>query len=102
MSSPSTSANRHAAITGAGSGLGRDIALGLADKGYVVFGTGFSASEVKDLKDASGGRVTLTVCDITEEKSVQAWADAVSNAVGSRGLDLLISNAGILTPGPLE
>jgi len=102
MSSPSTSANRHAAITGAGSGLGRDIALGLANKGYVVFGTGFSASEVEDLNDASGGRVTLTVCDITEEKSVQTWADVVSNAVGNRGLDLLISNAGILTPGPLE
>src|SRR4029077_4379965 len=66
------------------------------------FGTGFSASEVKDLKDASGGRVSLTVCDITEEKSVQAWAGVVSNAVGSRGLDLLINNAGILTPGPLE
>jgi NAD(P)-dependent dehydrogenase (short-subunit alcohol dehydrogenase family) len=26
----------------------------------------------------------------------------VSNALGGRGLDLLISNAGILTPGPLE
>ena len=102
MSSPSTSANRHAAITGAGSGLGRDIALGLANKGYVVFGTGFSASEVEDLKDASGGRANLTVCDITEEKFVQTWAGLVSNAVGNRGLDLLISNAGILTPGPLE
>ncbi|HEY2395803.1 MAG TPA: SDR family NAD(P)-dependent oxidoreductase [Rudaea sp.] len=102
MSSPSTSANRHAAITGAGSGLGRDIALGLANKGYVVFGTGFSASEVQDLKDASGGRVNLTVCDITEEESVQAWADEVCNAAGNLGLDLLISNAGILTPGPLE
>jgi len=102
MSSPSTTANRHAAITGAGSGLGRDIALGLANKGYVVFGTAFSASEVEDLKDASGGRVSLTVCDITVEKSVQAWADVVSSAVGARGVDLLISNAGILTPGPLE
>src|SRR5882757_11355391 len=55
---PST--NRHfgrsAAVTGAGGGLGRDIALGLAAKGYVVFGTAMSAAEVQDLKDASGGR----------------------------------------------
>jgi len=29
---------RSAAVTGAGSGLGRDIALGLAAKGYRVFG----------------------------------------------------------------
>jgi NAD(P)-dependent dehydrogenase (short-subunit alcohol dehydrogenase family) len=33
---------------------------------------------------------------------VRAWATGVSDALGGRGLDLLISNAGILTPGPLE
>ena len=36
-------------VTGAGSGLGRDITLGLADKGYIVFGTAFSATEVGGL-----------------------------------------------------
>ena len=40
-----------AAITGAGGGLGRDIALGLAAKGYIVFGTAISAAEVQDLKE---------------------------------------------------
>jgi NAD(P)-dependent dehydrogenase (short-subunit alcohol dehydrogenase family) len=53
---------RSAVVTGAGSGLGRDIALGLAAKAYRVFGTAISSDE---------GRI-----------------------------DLLISNAGILTPGP--
>jgi NAD(P)-dependent dehydrogenase (short-subunit alcohol dehydrogenase family) len=93
---------RSAVITGAGGGLGRDVALGLAAKGYVVFGTAVAAAEVQDLKDASGGRVSLTVCDITKEQAVKAWAGGVSDAVGDNGLDLLISNAGILTPGPLE
>lgn len=93
---------RSAAITGAGGGLGRDIALGLAAKGYIVFGTAMSAAEVQDLKEASGGRVSLAVCDITREAAVKAWADGVSDALGDGGLDLLISNAGILTPGPLE
>ncbi len=93
---------RSAAVTGAGSGLGRDIALGLAEKGYQVFGTALSDAEVQDLKTASGGRVTLSVCDITKEVDVKAWANGVSTAIGERGLDLLISNAGILTPGPLE
>ena len=102
MSPTSTSATKSAAVTGAGSGLGRDIALGLARKGYAVFGTAFSESEVTDLKDASDGRVNLTVCDITEEKAVKAWAEVVSKATGSNGVNLLISNAGILTPGPLE
>jgi len=46
--------------------------------------------------------VALSICDITDEKSVQSWARGVSDAVGAAGLDLLISNAGILTPGPLE
>jgi len=92
---------RSAAITGAGSGLGRDIALGLAAKDYRVFGTAMSAEEIADLKKASSAAVNLTVCDITNEAAVKAWADEVSNQNEGR-LDLLISNAGILTPGPLE
>ncbi len=102
MSSASEHSGRSAAITGAGGGLGRDIALGLAAKGYVVFGTAMSAAEVQDLADVSGGRVHLAVCDITKEQAVKAWAGDVSGALGDRGLDLLISNAGVLTPGPIE
>jgi NAD(P)-dependent dehydrogenase (short-subunit alcohol dehydrogenase family) len=102
MSFPSKHSGRSAAITGSGGGLGRDIALGLAAKGYIVFGTAMSPAEVKDLKDASGGRVSLTVCDITKESAVKAWAAGVADALGQGGLDLLISNAGILTPGPIE
>jgi NAD(P)-dependent dehydrogenase (short-subunit alcohol dehydrogenase family) len=102
MSFPSKHLGQSAAITGAGGGLGRDIALGLAAKGYVVFGTAMSPAEVLDLKDASSGRVSLAVCDITKEDAVKAWASGVSDALGDAGLDLLISNAGILTPGPIE
>src|ERR1700743_2553559 len=102
MPSTNRHSGRSAAVTGAGGGLGRDIALGLAAKGYVVFGTAMSAAEVQDLKDASGGRVSLTVCDMTNEESVKAWAAGVSEALGESGLDVLINNAGILTPGPIE
>jgi len=93
---------RAAAITGAGGGLGRDIALGLAAKGYRVFGTAMAGVEITDLQQASGGKVALSICDITDEKSVQNWARGVSDTLGAAGLDLLISNAGILTPGPIE
>ena len=102
MPNPSELSGRSASVTGAGGGLGRDIALGLATKGYIVFGTAMSAAEVQDLKDASGARVSLTVCDITKEQAVKAWAGGVSDALGDSGLDLLINNAGILTPGPIE
>jgi NAD(P)-dependent dehydrogenase (short-subunit alcohol dehydrogenase family) len=92
---------RSAAITGAGSGLGRDIALGLAAKGYRVFGTAISEDEIADLKKASNGAVILSRCDITDEAAVRAWASEVTDRNEGR-IDLLISNAGILTPGPLE
>jgi len=92
---------RSAAVTGAGSGLGRDIALGLAVKDYRVFGTAMSPEEIADLRQASGGAVTLSRCDITDEAAVKGWAGEV-RAGTQGGLNLLISNAGILTPGPLE
>src|SRR5258707_5426488 len=102
MADTSKHLGRSAAITGAGGGLGREIALQLAAKGYVVFGTAFTPAEVQELKEASGGRVSLVVCDITKPEAVKAWAGGVSDALGDAGLDLLINNAGILTPGPIE
>jgi NAD(P)-dependent dehydrogenase (short-subunit alcohol dehydrogenase family) len=93
---------RSAVVTGAGGGLGRDIALQLAAKGYAVFGTAFAPAEIQDLQEASGGRVSLTVCDIAKPDAVKAWAGDVSDKLGAAGLDLLINNAGILTPGPIE
>ena len=92
---------RAAAVTGAGGGLGRDIALGLAEKHYRVFGTAMSKEEIADVQQASGGAVSLARCDITDDDAVKRWArDVMSQTGGS--LDLLINNAGILTPGPLE
>jgi NAD(P)-dependent dehydrogenase (short-subunit alcohol dehydrogenase family) len=88
-------------VTGAGSGLGRDIALGLAGKGYRVFGTAILSDEIADLTKASVGAVSLSQCDITNEAAVKVWAGAVTTQ-NKGSIDLLISNAGILTPGPLE
>lgn len=93
---------KYAAVTGAGSGLGRDIALGLAQKAYTVFGTAISDQEVSALKEQSEGNVLLTVCDITDEAAVKRWVGEVDRVVGAGGLNVLISNAGILTPGPIE
>ena len=93
---------RTAAVTGAGSGLGREIALQLAAKGYRVFGTGVVEKESNDLSAASNGRVSLSLTDITHDDAVTTWVRDVSDEVGEAGLDVLVSNAGILTPGPLE
>jgi len=93
--------NRSAVVTGGGAGLGRDISLRLAAKGYRVFGTAMSSDEIADLRAASRGAVNLSQCDITNETAVKAWASEVTSQNEGR-IDLLISNAGILTPGPLE
>jgi NAD(P)-dependent dehydrogenase (short-subunit alcohol dehydrogenase family) len=95
-------AHRRAAITGGGSGLGRLVALKLADKGYRVFGTGLATAEVNELQDVSRGRVSLSLTDITDDEAVRIWARRVGDEIGSAGLNVLVSNAGILTPGPLE
>ena len=93
---------RTVAITGGGSGLGREIAIKLAANGYRVFSTGLAESEIGDLAAASHGRVSLSLTDITDEDAVRRWVQHVTGEVGPSGLDVLISNAGILTPGPLE
>lgn len=93
---------RAVAITGAGNGLGREIALGFAARGYIVFGTVSSAAEARDLKDASGGRVSLAVCNMIKVDGLKAWAGGVSDALGNAGLDILINNAAVFTPGPTE
>ena len=90
------------AITGAGSGLGRAVAIKLAAKGYRVFGTARSETDAADLEKASAGNAAVTLTDITDQRAVTAWVGKVSDELGERGLDVLISNAGTLTPGPLE
>ncbi|HYR83392.1 MAG TPA: SDR family NAD(P)-dependent oxidoreductase [Terriglobia bacterium] len=98
---PTDANKKTAAVTGAGGRLGRETALGLAAKGYRVFGTALKPDEIADLKQASGGAVALTISDITDETAVKSWAREVG-AQTDGGLDLLIQNAGALTPGPLE
>jgi len=90
------------AITGAGSGLGRAVAIKLAAKGYRVFGTARSETDAADLEKTSAGNAAVTLADITDQHAVTAWVGKVSDELGERGLDVLISNAGTLTPGPLE
>lgn len=102
MRSTSLRPGRSVVITGAGAGLGREIALGFAARGYIVFGTAMSAAEALGLKDASGGRVSLTVCEGAKAASVEAWASGVADAIGSAGLNLLITIGGNFTPAPVE
>jgi NAD(P)-dependent dehydrogenase (short-subunit alcohol dehydrogenase family) len=58
---------RTAVITSAGSGLGRDIALGLAANDYRVFSAAVSSDVSLDFKHASGDAITLSRFDMAFE-----------------------------------
>jgi len=74
--------------------------LDSAAKGYRVFGTAFSPDEISDLAKASTGRSALGVRHHGRSGS-RAWAGEVTGQ-NDGSIDLVINNAGILTPGPLE
>jgi NAD(P)-dependent dehydrogenase (short-subunit alcohol dehydrogenase family) len=99
MTQPRKQRGPTVAITGAGSGLGRELALGFSAKGYKVFGTTISESE-KNL--TAGSDITITIADITKEEQVNNWKEQVTKLLNGDGLNLLINNAGVLTPGPME
>jgi NAD(P)-dependent dehydrogenase (short-subunit alcohol dehydrogenase family) len=74
----------------------------LAAQGYRVFASDVVEQESNDLCTASNGQVSLSLTDITDGDAVATWVRDVTDEVGEAGLDVLVSNAGILTPGPLE
>jgi NAD(P)-dependent dehydrogenase (short-subunit alcohol dehydrogenase family) len=88
-----------ALVTGAGSGIGRQVALALMKEGFalVLAGRRREALQATASEGAGFGVKTLTVAaDITDPHSVAALFDQARAAFGR--LDLLFNNAGISSP----
>ena len=88
-----------AVVTGAGSGLGRGIALALLEAGWQVALAGRRAEALAGTARAWTGpaEAALTVpADVTSAPSVAALFDAVRDRWGR--LDLLVNNAGVSGP----
>jgi NAD(P)-dependent dehydrogenase (short-subunit alcohol dehydrogenase family) len=102
--SSSSSAGKVAIVTGAGSGIGRAVALALAREGYAVALAGRRAgvlAEVAAEADAAGGRTLAVPTDVRDAESVRSLFDRVEQAWAR--VDLLFNNAGVGTPGvPIE
>ena len=60
-------------VTGAGRGIGRSIALKLADEGYEVWGCSRTLSELEETRRLSNGKVQITAFDATDEVQLGAW-----------------------------
>ena len=92
---------RIALVTGGAQGFGAEIARGLADEGaFVVVAdiNGDGARAFADELNRDGAvRAMAVAVDVSDEDSVQAMADGVVSSLG--GLDLLVSNAGVLRAG---
>jgi len=89
--------DRMAVVTGAGSGLGRAIALMLASRGACVAAVDLdpaAAAETATLITKSGGRAKSFQADTSVAADVER---AVSGAVSELGpLEIMVNNAGIL------
>ena len=88
---------RMAAVTGAGSGIGRAIALELAARGAPVAAIDLdqaAAEETAQLARARGGRILPYRADASKAPEVDA---AMTAAIGTLGpLEILVNKAGIL------
>ncbi|CZR70069.1 related to short chain oxidoreductase (CsgA) [Phialocephala subalpina] len=91
-------------ITGCSRGLGLELATQLASSPAVntVFATARKESPgLKELIQKSNGRVVLVQLEATSQDSIKQAVTSVEKALGGKGLDVLINNAGIMdyTPG---
>ena len=86
-----------ALVTGAGSGLGRQITLTLAEAGWQVTGAGRRLAPLEETAAlAPAGSVQPVAADVTDADSVAALFGAVAERHGR--LDLLVNNAGTGAP----
>jgi 3-hydroxybutyrate dehydrogenase len=94
---------KSAIVTGAASGIGREIARIYAREGAKVaiadLNAGAADATAADIR-AAGGQAMGVAMDVTSEEGVNAGVAAVVAAFG--GVDILVSNAGIQIVHPIE
>lgn len=96
------SAGRGVLVTGASRGIGAAVARAFAadgDRVAVHHGTSRSAAE-QVLASLPGEGHVLARADLTDPAAVRAMVDAAARALD--GIDVLVNNAGIFTPHPVE
>ncbi|MDR3139493.1 MAG: SDR family NAD(P)-dependent oxidoreductase [Treponema sp.] len=94
--------NKIALVTGGAQGVGEEIVRGLAVSGALVFIADVNAGESEDLAKKINALEKRTAAiglnvDVSDEASVEAMFESVAKTAG--GLDICVSNAGILKAG---
>jgi NAD(P)-dependent dehydrogenase (short-subunit alcohol dehydrogenase family) len=91
-----------ALVTGAGRGIGRDIAQRLAREGYacgLIARTQSQLEETADLIRKAGGKALVTPTDVSKREQVLAAVERVEKELGP--ISVLINNAGAYLRKPL-
>ena len=95
--------NKVAVVTGAASGIGKEIAKTYFDQGAKVAIADLNldaAQAVAREFDPSGERALAVAMDVTDEEQVDAGIAQVADRFG--GIDVLVSNAGIQIVAPVD
>ncbi|MEQ9264318.1 MAG: SDR family NAD(P)-dependent oxidoreductase [Balneolaceae bacterium] len=80
-------------ITGATSGIGRELSIQFAKKGYMLSLIGRRAEKLEELKEEIGDNVFIHTLDVTKlEKSTEVYKELITKM---GGLDIMILNAGV-------
>ncbi|MCG5215684.1 SDR family oxidoreductase [Streptosporangium sp. KLBMP 9127] len=93
-------ADKTVLVTGAGSGIGRAVALGFARQGATVVVAARTRDPLEETVrqiESAGGRATATTVDVTDSASVAALVGEIVERYGR--LDIAINNAGVFTMG---
>lgn len=92
-------------ITGAASGMGRQMAIQAAQRGSHVIATDFNTvglAETKTMAQAQGSNIETHILDVSKAEAIVEFADKVMPTLANRKL-FLINNAGVgLASGPFE
>jgi len=89
-------------ITGASTGIGKAIALGLDKLGFDVFAGVRKQEDGDRLKAEASDKLTPIILDVTKQGMIDEAVKVVETAVSDKGIIGLVNNAGVATGGPME
>jgi NAD(P)-dependent dehydrogenase (short-subunit alcohol dehydrogenase family) len=95
--------NKRVLITGAGSGLGKALALEFAEMGWKVAIAEINqerSKETADIVNRKGGQSLEISCDVTKPEDLENAAERVKEKWG--GIDIIVNNAGVSAAGFFE
>lgn len=92
--------NKVAVVTGAGSGIGRAVALLLTQRGYTLVLAGRTIATLDDVAAEIGAAAHIAVCDMADPAQARALVDGAAQRFGR--VDLLVNNAGFASLAPID